>query len=231
MRLAIIRVVRVVPIAAIAAIAGIIAIAPISNGSTPDKVGALEESATGYLNEALAELLAVLSDTSASQAKQLMAVENIVRKRLDYGEFSRFALSHWKSPFSEEQRSRYECEFDAYLSNYIGSRLVRYHQEQVNVFRANALSNGDVILSTRISGGQYDQAVVTFLMRKSNPAPNTKSGEWRAIDVAFEGTKVRKLLQAQFQSVLEQGGPDELIAMLNEKTAGQSPCATQQRAE
>jgi ABC-type transporter MlaC component len=202
----------------------LITIAPISSGNTQDKVEGVEQAAKSYLDEALRELVAVLSDDSKTKANRLRAVENIVRQRLDYTKFSGFALSRAKSRFSEAQLGRYECEFDAYLSNYIGSRLVRYHQEQVKVFRANAMPNGDVILSARISGGQYDQAVVTFLMRKAARA-STTGGEWRAIDIAFEGTKVRKLLRAQFQSILKEGGPDHLIATLKDKTPGKSRCA------
>jgi len=212
---------------AFAAITGLalLTVSPVSVGATPDNAGSREESATRYLDSALKELLAVLSNGSKSEANRLRAVEQIVRQRLDYEQFSGFALSRARGRFSEDQLSRYECEFGAYLSNYIGSRLVRYHQEQIKIFRANAIPNGDVVLSTRISGGQYDQTVVTFLMRKAERAPGSKVREWRAIDVAFEGTKVRKLLRAQFQSVLEQGGPDHLIAMLREKTPGQSRCA------
>lgn len=209
----------------------LLTIAPISTGSTPKNVGPLAQAATDYLDEVLRELLAVLSDDSKSEANQLEAVEKILRQRLDYGKFSSFALSRAQNQFSEEQLSRYECEFDAYLSNYIGSRLVRYQQEQIQIFRASAMPNGDVVLSTRISGGQYDQAVVTFLMRKAQRAASTGVREWRAIDVAFEGTKVRKLLRAQFQSVLEQGGPDHLIAMLREKTPGQSRCTIRDDSE
>ena len=198
---------------------------PVSVATSADQSDSLEQSATDYLEAALQGLLAVLSNGSASEANRLKAVEKIVRERLDYEKFSGYALSRAQGRFSADQLSRYQCEFDAYLSNYIGSRLVRYHQEQIKVFRANAIPNGDVVLSTRISGGQYDQAIVTFLMRKSVRAPNSKVREWRAIDVAFEGTKVRKLLRAQFQSVLEQGGPDHLIAMLQEKTPGRSRCS------
>jgi ABC-type transporter MlaC component len=197
-------------------------IAPISLAETPDKVDRFEQAAIDALDEALKELLAALSGGSARAADRLSAVEDIVRKRLDYPEFSRFALARYRGQFSEEQLARYECEFDAYLSNYIGSRLVRYQQEKIQIFKATVLPNRGVVLSTRITGGNYDQAIVTFLMREVRP----EVGEWRAVDVAFEGTKVRKLLRAQFQSVLEKGGPEHLIAMLREKTPGTSPCAT-----
>jgi ABC-type transporter MlaC component len=195
---------------------------PISYAATPGNVGSREASATEFLEQALSELLRVLSDESLGEAARQKSVENIVRKRLDYAEFSRFVLARDRDRFSEEQLSRYECEFDAYLSHYVGSRLVRYHQEQIEVTRATAMASGDVVLSARISGGQYDQSVVTFLVRKSGSNPDG-TGLWRAIDVAFEGTKVRKLLRAQFESVLDDG-PDRLIAILREKTPGESSC-------
>lgn len=220
---------RILPAAVTTGLA-LLTIAPVANGMeslTPDELERLEQAASTSVSNALEELLAVLSDDSSRAANRLSAVEQIVRQRLDYANFSRFALARYKSQFSEEQLDLYECEFDAYLSNYLGSRLIRYHQEQIDVFRATALPNRDVVLSTRISGGKYDQAVVTFLMRESNP----EIGEWRAIDVSFEGTRVRKLLRAQFQSVLQQGGPDHLIALLQEKTPDPSLCARSDGSE
>jgi ABC-type transporter MlaC component len=200
-------------------------IAPISSGKGPltaDEAEQLEREASASVDEALGELLAVRSNTSRPEGERQRAVEAIVRRWFDYPSFSRFALARSKSRFSQEQLDRYGCEFDAYLSNYIGTQLARYHQEQTHVSRATALPSRDVVLSTRISGGKFDQAVVAFLMREIDP----DTDKWRVIGISFDGTAVRRLLREQFQPVLKAGGPDDLIAMLREKAPGQSRCAT-----
>lgn len=202
----------------------VLMIAPISSGRAPltaDKAEQLEGSASASVGEALGELLAVLSSTSRSKEERLRTVKEIVHQRLDYQSFSRFALARSESRFSQEQLVRYGCEFDAYLSNYITTRLARYRQEQTHVFRATALPSRDVVLSTRISGGKFDQVVVTFLMREAD----LDRGQWRAIDISFKGTAVRKSLRERFQSALKAGGPEQLITMLQEETPGQSQCA------
>jgi ABC-type transporter MlaC component len=210
---------------AVAIALGLLVVAPISsakNRLTADMAEELEGAASASVGEALGELMTVLSNSSISKRERMRAVRAIVRQRLDYPSFSRFALGQSKKHFSQAQLDHYNCEFNAYLSNYIGTRFARYHREQSHVFRATALPNRDVVLSVLISGGKLDQATVTFLMREIDP----HTGEWRAIDISFEKAAARKLLRKEFKSALEAGGPDQLIEMLQEQTPGPSHCAT-----
>jgi ABC-type transporter MlaC component len=210
---------------AVAIALGLLVVAPLSsakNRLTADMTEELEGAASASVGEALGELMTVLSSSSISKGERMRAVRAIVRQRLDYPSFSRFALGQSKKHFSQAQLDHYNCEFNAYLSNYVGTRFARYHREQSHVFRATALPNRDVVLSARISGGKFDQATVTFLMRETD----IHAGQWRAIDISFEKAAVRKLLREKFQSELEAGGPEQLIEMLEEKTPGPSRCAS-----
>ncbi len=175
-----------------------------------------EAAARSAVDSALAELQAVLANAGLSSEQRLASIEKIVRERFDLAVAARFALGKSKNRFSGPQAARYVCEFEPYLSNYIGSRFDRYQQEEVEILSAKR-SKSYVIVRTRILGGEYDQAVVDFRMRESG-------GQWRAVDVTFEGISVVKNLHEQFKEVLSDAGPERLVQILREKNGSRSDC-------
>ena len=175
-----------------------------------------EAAARSAVDTALAELLAVLANAGLSSEQRLASIEKIVRERFDLAFTARIALGKSKNPFSGPQAASYACEFEPYLSNYIGRRFDRYQQEKIEILSAKR-SKSHVIVRTRILGGEYDQAVVAFRMRESD-------GQWRAIDVTFEGISIVKNLHEQFKEVLSAEGPERLVQMLREKNGSRSDC-------
>ena len=130
---------------------------------------------------------------------------------------ARFALGKKnKQRFSAPQLERYACEFEPYLSNYIGSRFDRYQQEKVETVSAKRRQRL-VVVSARILGGEFDQSIVDFRMLESG-------GQWRAVDVVFEGVTVIKTLHAQFGEVLSARGPEGLVKWLGEQNDSRSDC-------
>ncbi len=197
-------------------------VASVSSAKAPLATDArLEQAASASLTAALSELRSVLSDGSLG-ANRMNAVRRVLRSRVDYSKFARFALARDTGGFSSEQLDRYECEFNEYLSHLLGTRLAQYKQEQFKVTRATALPNRDVVLSARISGGNHDGKTATFLMR----AYSQSLDDWRAIDIAFDGTRVRQLLRDRFEPALRKGGPERLITMIQQQTPRQPSCTS-----
>ncbi len=88
--------------------------------------------------------------------------------------------------------------------------------EKVEILSAESRKS-DVVVRIRILGGNFDGAFVDFWMRESD-------GQWRAIDVIFEGVSLVRNLYEQFQAVLSDGGPERLIQSLGEKNGSRSDC-------
>ncbi len=203
-----------VSMALLLAATGIAGDSPAQGGDGADK--SLEAAARFAVDTALAELLEALANAGLSSEQRLDSIEKIVRERFDLAVAARLALGKSKNRFSDPQAASYACEFEPYLSNYIGSRFDRYQQEKIEILSAKR-SKSHVIVRTRILGGEYDQAVVAFRMRQSG-------GQWRAIDVTFEGISVVKNLREQFKEVLSAEGPERLLQMLREKNGSRSDC-------
>ncbi|MBW2716395.1 MAG: ABC transporter substrate-binding protein, partial [Deltaproteobacteria bacterium] len=59
---------------------------------------------------------------------------------------------NWKR-FSEEQKEQYVAEFKRYLTNSYGNRIERYDQQEVKITGEREESRGDVVVQTKILGG------------------------------------------------------------------------------
>ncbi len=175
-----------------------------------------EAAARSVVDTALAELLAVLANAGLSSEQRLGSIEKIVRERFDLAVTARSVLGKDRKRLSGPQNASYVCEFEPYLSNYIGSRFGRYDQEKIEILSAE-LGKRLVVVRTRILGGRFDQTVVDFRMYESGD-------RWRAVDVVFEGVSAVKTLRAQFREVLSAGGPEGLLQWLREQNGGRSDC-------
>lgn len=175
-----------------------------------------EAAARTVVDTALAELLAVLANEELSSEQRLGSIEKIVREHFDLAVTARSVLGKARKRLSAPENTSYVCEFDPYLSNYIGSRFGRYEQEKIETISAE-LGKRLVVVRTRILGGRFDRAIVDFRMYESDD-------QWRAVDVVFEGVSAVRTLRAQFQEVLAAGGPEQLLQWLREQNAGRSDC-------
>ena len=92
------------------------------------------------------------------------------------------------------------------------TRIHGHDQEQVEITGTRKEPRGDVTVHTRIVGGEFENAIVDYRLRK-------KDGKWRIIDVIIEGISMVSNFRDQFKEVLSRGGPDLLLTKLKEKNA------------
>ncbi len=171
-----------------------------------------ETSAHAVIEKTVNQVLDVLADKTKSSAQRLRSIEGIVYARFDLHEMSQLVLARNWRRFSEKQRAEYIDEFKKYLSNDYGNRIERYDQEKVKFLEARDQPRGDVIVKTRIMGGQFKGATVDYRLRK-------RTEEWRVIDVVIEGISIVSNFRDQFKSVVSRGGPELLLKKLREKNA------------
>jgi phospholipid transport system substrate-binding protein len=171
-----------------------------------------EAAARAVIAETVDEVLAVLRDKSKSTEDRIRSLEQIVYGRFDLYVMSRLVLArNWKR-FSEEQKEQYVAEFKQYLTNSYGTRMERYDQQEVEIVGGSEEPRGDVVVKTKILGGEFEGALVDYRLRKQD------SG-WRVIDVVIEGISMVSNYRDQFKSIVSSGGPELLLEKLKEKNA------------
>jgi phospholipid transport system substrate-binding protein len=171
-----------------------------------------EAAARAVIAETVDEVLAVLRDKSKSTEDRIRSLEQIVYGRFDLYVMSRLVLArNWKR-FSEEQKEQYVAEFKQYLTNSYGNRIERYDQQEVEIIGEREEPRGDVVVKTKILGGEFEGALVDYRLRKHD-------SEWRVIDVVIEGISMVSNYRDQFKSIVSSGGPELLLEKLKEKNA------------
>ena len=78
------------------------------------------------------------------------------------------------------------------------------------MYGAQVEQRNDVTVKTRIQGGQFDGAEVSYRLRK-------QASDWKIIDVVIEGVSLVSNYRSQFQEVLNTGTIDDLLAKLRDK--------------
>ncbi len=180
--------------------------------------GATEATAgaRAVVDETVEQVLTVLRDGDLSQPQRQEQIEAIALERFDWATISRLVLArNWKR-FSPEQRDAFIEEFKNYLSENYGSRIEGFNQQSVEIVEERLEPRGDVTVKTRILGGEADGTTVDYRLRK-------REGPWLVIDVVIEGVSVVSSFRSQFQEVLADGSPDDLLERLREKNLGPAP--------
>ena len=174
--------------------------------------GLAAPGATAMIAETVEEVLAVLRDKSVPTEQRIRSLEQIVYGRFDLYVMSRLVLArNWKR-FSEEQKEEYVKEFKQYLTNSYGNRIERYDQQEVEIVGQREEPRGDVVIQTKILGGEFEGALVDYRLRKQDEG-------WRVIDVVIEGISMVSNYRDQFKSIVSSGGPELLLKKLKEKNA------------
>jgi phospholipid transport system substrate-binding protein len=196
---------EIAALCAIAACLGAAAIGASPPTSPPD-------TARGVMEQTVVQVLAVLRDESRGPAQRRLELEKIAHARFDFRTMAQLVLARdWKR-LDSAKRDEFVDQFTTYLANDYGTRIERYHQEDVKVIGEEPKPQGDVEVRTKIIGGANDGALVDYRMR------NGKDG-WRIIDVVIEGISLVANFRDQFREVIARGGPEALLQKLKEKNA------------
>ena len=197
-------------------LAALILVALVSAGGEVSQVRAAElspetETAHELVSEMIDLVLAELSKKEVEKEVKIKALESIVSEKFDFATIARLVLAKNYKRFDEDQRRDFEANFKHYLSRFYGSRLVDYADENVEVKGARLEKRGDVTVMTKIIGGDVDGIEMNYRVRNRNDA-------WKVIDVTIEGVSTVSNFRAQFREIISQGGPEELLKTLRNKT-------------
>ena len=157
------------------------------------------------------EVLAVLRDSSLSSATKRERIETIADRGVDFATMSRLVLARNLSRFSAAEQVQFQHEFRRHLSVTYGDSVDSYKNEEVVITGDREEARGDVTVKPKIArGGGGDDILVDYRLRQVN-------GEWKIIDFVVEGVSLVANFRSQFQDLLANQTPAQLIALIHEK--------------
>jgi phospholipid transport system substrate-binding protein len=193
------------------ALAALTAPARTAVAAVPD-----DRSPAGVVEQTSSRVIEILADKNASADDKRRRIQDVVYANLDFETLSRLVLARNWSRFTDAQRQKFIDEFKAHLSMTYGRNVENYRNEKVTIVGSREEAKGDWTVKTKILRGGPGDINVDYRLRQ-------RDGAWRIIDVIVEGVSLVSNFRSQFQDVVSSGGPDRLIALLEEKNAKGEP--------
>ena len=165
------------------------------------------------------QVLTILNDPERTVEQRRAEIGEIATARFDFRTMTRLVLGrNWKK-LTPEQQGEFVRHFAGFLAADYGSRVERYEQQSVAVLSERVEPRGDVTVRTKVTGGEFDGAIIDYRMRYRNE-------DWRIIDVVIEGISLVANFRDQFREVLAREGPESLLKKLRARSeAGAQPGA------
>jgi phospholipid transport system substrate-binding protein len=180
---------------------------PAADGETPRAI------VTAITNNALA----VLAKSDLSTDEKRRQLETVVYANVDFEVVSRLVLARNWTRFSEAERAEFTREFKAHLSRTYGRNIDNYKNERVEILSDRAEARDDWTVRTRVQRDS-DAILVDYRLRATD-------GTWRIIDIIVEGVSLVANFRSQFQEIVAQDGPAQLLKMLRDKNIVSQPIA------
>jgi phospholipid transport system substrate-binding protein len=162
------------------------------------------------IEDAATKIVTILGRKGQESDARVAEIEEIAYELFDFTTMSKLVLARNWRKLDKEKRAEFVREFKRNLSRTYGTRLDRYDQEDIEVFGTQVEPRNDVSVKTRVLGGQFDGAVISYRLRE-------RSERWRIIDVVIEGISLVSNYRSQFAEILNTGTIDDLMVKLRDK--------------
>jgi phospholipid transport system substrate-binding protein len=169
------------------------------------------EAAQQMIQEVGAGVLAVLRDPALDNQQKFDRLVALLDGPIDLEIIARLILGrHWRSA-SETQRAEYTELFRAFALDNLASRLHVYDGQDFEIVGAQAVSERDAVVATRVTGAGRQPLKVDWRVRERD------DGDLVAIDVIVEGVSLIVTQRSEFSAVIERSGLDGLLAELRQR--------------
>jgi phospholipid transport system substrate-binding protein len=150
-------------------------------------------------------------NSGASEGEKIKRLEQVAYAAIDFETVSRLVLAKYWKQFTPEQRQQFQDEFKRALTISYGRRIGQFGREKVVILGERQEPLGDVTVHSQIVGKVGDV--------KADYRLRQKGATWYVIDVTVEGVSIVSSYRTQFQEIIDQGGPKQLLAQLRAKNA------------
>ena len=188
---------------------------PLAMLVRPTSIAAAEPGApTAVIERFYDALLAVMK-----QARQLSFDDRYSRlapavtQTFDLGLMTRIAVGPGWAQFAADQQQRLTAAFSRYTISVYANRFDDFTGQKFTVDPTPAANASGTLVKSQLVKANGEAVNLSYLMRQ-------EPGGWKVIDVYLSGT-VSELAtrRSEFASVLQQGGADGLVRVLEQRTA------------
>jgi phospholipid transport system substrate-binding protein len=144
------------------------------------------------------------------KSDQQQKLWEVMQQTFDFREFSRRVLaSHYKE-FTPQQRNEFSRTFADFLGRFYLSRLQRrYNGEKILYIDQKIISQSRALIAIEVLWKNVRVPVELRMIKKG--------GTWKVYDLTALGINAVANYRAQFQRLLQNSSPDQVIDVVREK--------------
>ena len=151
------------------------------------------------------------SPTAKEIKKEKLRV--IYKDMFDEMEFSRRTLTrNWKK-FTPDQRTEFVSLFEQVLERAYLDKILDYSNEKIVFYKEDILTDNQVEVQSKIVTASKEIPIFYRMI--------LKGGKWKVYDVVVENVSLVQNYRTQFNEILADGTPEQLLQTLRKKVKTQ----------
>jgi phospholipid transport system substrate-binding protein len=183
----------------------------------PVSASNLADGAFDFVSSSVDKVLTILRDPiykeESNREVQSQKLRTVAEGLFDYDEISIRVLGRERKSFTPEQLDEFSALFTRLMEKIYLGRIQEYSDEKVVYGKATMLSENKAEVETNV--------VTASKQIPINYRVVYKHGEWRGYDVFIEGVSLVKNYRSQFNKILQNKTPADLLQQLREKVNGE----------
>jgi len=137
----------------------------------------------------------------------------IYKDMFDEMEFSRRTLTrNWKK-FTPDQRTEFVSLFEQVLERAYLDKILDYSNEKIIFYKEDILTDNQVEVQSKIVTASKEIPIFYRMI--------LKDGTWKVYDVVVENVSLVQNYRTQFNEILAEGTPEQLLQTLRKKVKAQ----------
>lgn len=170
--------------------------------------GAAAASPEQFVQDGVAQVMAIVYDTPATDQPLSVRVRPVLEKDFDLDGITRRAVGPAWRQFTPEQQQKVTELFSEMVLRTYADRFEPKERPKITYRKTEDLGSGRVEVPSSITYQGQVYAVGYRLQQKE--------GRWRVYDVIIEGVSMVSNYRGQFDAILQKGGAKALIKSLEE---------------
>jgi len=150
--------------------------------------------------------------SEAGKQVKIAKIKSITGEFFDYTVLARLTLGRNWQKLSPTQQNEFIALYRALLEKVYMDRILSYSDEKVEFVKELSLSENKSEVQTRVITAT---TAIPIDYRLYN-----RDGSWKVYDVIIEGVSMVKNYRTQFDDILNQKTPQDLIQIMRDKTGG-----------
>jgi len=149
-------------------------------------------------------------EDNSLKTDQQQKLWEVMQQTFDFSEFSRRVLASYYKKFTPQQRNEFSHIFAEFLGKFYLSRLqTRYNGEKIFYVEQKIISESRALIAIEVLWKNVQVPVELRMIKKG--------GTWKVYDLTALGINAVANYRAQFQRLLKNSSPGQVIDIVREK--------------